>query len=337
MTQWVLLIVSFILAGSSIPKAAHANGPEQAVVKLALYKLLESRCRHYGYGIISPIAGDCRMHANVLLDTLTVRSARLNVGNNTITVGAFYADELTALYTAPRTQRFLETIDHQLRNTSNSFNLWDQALAAANNDFRTAWAWLALIFQDTSEAKMPLRYLLATLPPSYFDSLVRLDRITDALNRLPAQALYPRALAGVHSKALYHFYTIGYMALRTIDQSNRVRFGYSEYLVRANPFIINTVYEYFRNKLVPGISYFPTKINEINLIEVAQTIQQWAHPTDPTNIDRTHHEDTLDDIYLGYAGVEFATRLGSAIPLDRETFIQRFAHDPKRTIQLLYF
>jgi hypothetical protein len=200
-------------------------------------------------------------------------------------------------------------------------NLWETALKYAGDRSR-ALQWVAVLFQDTSPRRTHLRFAEQVWGQSASPTMkVNLDLVSQILERYESWDLadplgkskpihwpYPPEFQDEIGSLPrpYHFYVMAYLS-QLLRKNGETPAADTAYM----PLTLNTYYEV---TTLPGAG-------------VASLIHDPGKITD---------EESLNDIYLGYLGSHFGSRLPGR-PISRSYFSQRLTQDVPRMMRDLYF
>lgn len=284
-----------------------ASGAFQGLVIL----LLKQRCGYYhevswkkllsSFTVSLP---ECTKGAE---DLVSVLNSTRRTAENGAVGGAVFPDALEQLARSQEIKDYLRAIlsqAHQVIRNVRKLNLWEATFEKTGRDSSKALEWIALLFQDSSKTQASISYLRTVLGEPYEETIDLLEEVNAVLKRNPQAVEYypPFVQQQVHSKAYYHFYVIGYLALRLQKES-----AISREMATFLPFMFNTLYESLTNKLAPGVSFVPMRTDQIEWKKVEEMItHQFLFPTDPAPFEGEKYSHALEDIYLGYAGSYFA-------------------------------
>lgn len=358
-----LLCISFSTSSFAKPITAKKSGGEKFIAS-ALKLLLKKRCKHYRAANYD-MANACYQGAQLLPQVMDGRSLKKDPSDaatkNNTPAGAIFANETAEILESQDVRNFIsETLTfHQSHSGSNHIeNLWTWTLKFTGGDSKTALKWLAILFQDT-DALAHIQFLYALYGQNqYREDIKKLAELNLALKTESVFSLFPVEISNEpleHSRALYHFYVVGYLALKLGE--SQIPFRQSA----AVPFIFNTTYEYFRHQLIPGFDHVPTPQTPKDFSpfnrNLWRTIKQFYRPTDPRSIQigkkptnpklykdaKEEFDDLMNDAFMGYAGAFFGSALSEglntekAVPLSYAGFVSGFSAAPWAWIHSQFF
>lgn len=323
--------------------------------------MLGRRCEHYGASVGQK--RECKAIAAELMDALNLRGVTIPKDPQDPDApnfaGAAFPMETIEILKEAAIQEYIHSLSKLAREHSGDpINLWDWTLAHAGGDEIEALRRVAILFQDI-DAFTYTKFLTAIYDDGRYNGLIdEIREIGFALKsdaKVVFKALPQQASADKiqQSKALYHFYVIAYLAYKL--QAAHPRSA----MAKAAPFILNTTYEYFRHRLIPGLDRVPDPMSKkdraaIKFFDIPLTMLQFVRPTDPKSISLgrnptnpglysnadAEYRDVLEDSYMGYAGAIFGASLignSRSYGLEYDEFAKAFAANPKEFIQDAFF
>ena len=250
---------------------------------------------------------------------VTVLDTDVIIPNLTSYIFVAFKNEYLELLSSDVTTKYLNILQNEVNDyllgLNPNFNLWELTLAHYKQTELSSKV-LAILFQDTSNAKLHLLYLEKARikgNASFHINKDLLSKTIDTMNllfdytkvRRDFQPLfYPRSLKGSLNRAIYHFYVMMYlsMRLRTLGVSKEMAYTAS--------LLLNLTYE------------FITTTSDYRYLLV-----------DPEKLDHREHDWKIKDIYAGY--------LGAAMGVERTTskglqfFNDSFAVSTKETVKAM--
>jgi len=164
---------------------------------------------------------------------------------------AFKSDllELLEMY---QTSTFLEGLNAKLNayliGSDKTFNVWEYTLKHYNGHVPSAAKAMAVLFQDTSPAKLHVIYLekkpryRSTIFNKNFELLTQtlstIDMVLDMTDKTNQRIFYPREFNDLMNRSIYHFYVPLHMAQKLKAQ------GVEEHLAFTAPFLLTITYEF---------------------------------------------------------------------------------------------
>lgn len=339
------LILAGLLAIAAVqfnpnPATAAPVGSSSILVKtfsVLFWEMMARRCDHYTT-FLSSERLECKERAT---DLIAHFDLDLMDGPDHQAAGAFYSQRLIKWIQLPATSEYLLATASFLRDhagESHVVNLWEWTLRFTRDDPEQALEWIALLFQDTSDAKIHVKYLRLREGANHLREVEALDQISTQIGATRTFDLFPTVVEGANhfnlNRGLYHFYVMAYMAHQLHEHRPR-----SE-LNATIPFLINTTYEFFRNGLIPGLNEVPSDFSRLTPQMIFTGLRSVILPEDPRPFDANSTDpaiqDALHDIYLGYAGSIWGVGEAAQI-LPYDEFAARLGSDPHRFIRERFF
>lgn len=334
MKKIILLLLVLTFVTSSWGQSSYGNinaegrenkllqfiGGDPALRKVGLYALLATRCTRYvDFGSKS----SCRDAVKKVIKLLSmdVVFTDKESGGDAFIFVAFKKD-LYELLAQPKTTRFLVDLDEKLnqfhQNDLDRVNIWELALFHFRSEFEAAKV-LAVLFQDTSVAKLHLSYLdyQGIKGGKIFqDNKAHLRRCIETINLLLdnnedhyGTLFYPRAVKESLNRNIYHFYVPLYLSM------SLAKMGVSKQNSFVAPFMLTLTYEF--------ITASENESEKFRYILV-----------DPEKLDPVEHAWKMQDIYGGYAAA-FLGAKGQSTPVSLSAMKKTFATSSSEAVKLL--
>lgn len=252
----------------------------------AIHNLINLRCRRY---LPHEERKECglavfRMLHNLDFD-MSFLPQRPHDGKMPPFVFVAFKAELITLLKDPQTGDYLETIARQFEDQAFrpdcQFNLWSETLKFYKGNESKAVSVLAILFQDTSAARIHLEYLarhqVSNTTRFFNPNVSRLSRVIDLMVQIEhespvlyAEIAYPEGQQNQFNNTIYHYYVPWYLAVKLRSQGTAPRFA------GIAPFMLSSTYEFITSH--NGYGHL--------LWDPATVSSEW----------------TMRDIYAGFAG-----------------------------------
>ena len=310
----VLLSIFSLLFVYSVNAQPNAAQSLESVDQFSLLSsLIGKRCDNY---LTKAKLAPCK---EAVSQMVTVLDTGVRIPNLTSYIFVAFKNDYIKLLSSDITTKYLNNLQKEMNDyllgINPNFNLWEVTLAHYKKTELSSKV-LAILFQDTSSAKLHLLYLEKARiqgNPSFYVNKDLLSKTIDTMNlmfdytkigRYFQPLFYPRSLKGSLNRAIYHFYVPMYlsMKLKTL--------GVSKEMAYTAALLLNLTYE------------FITTTSDYRYLLV-----------DPERLDHREHEWKIKDIYAGY--------LGAAMGIERTTskelqfFNDSFAISTKETVKAM--
>lgn len=319
-------------AGGSLSKISDKCS-EQSTTALCIAALLAYRCKQMDPFLI--FGNLCSIAAAEVPSVLDISRIKIQLPNEEGGVTEFnppliYTEKLLSLIQNKDVQNYLDDLPGLMKKAflkQEKFNLFQFTLTRAKTT-DLAIEWLAVLLQDTSGVKLPVRFLSDRFIPKdpdssgsidrdLFRTLLRLEETLDLLEpsnfiRSGAQKfikLYPESVSDAESinPKLYHFYPMAYLSQRMINGG----FGFGPRQSFFLSYLFNADYE-FQN-ISPD--RWPLRL-PAPLPFNSQTVEK------------------LSDVYTGFKGALFGTKRNSKLNL--LTFTKEFSFNPDAQLRRFF-
>ena len=288
MKKVLLSIFSLLFVYSASGQSNAAPGLESADKFSLLSSLISRRCEYY-----LPKAKLTACKASVS-QMVTILDTDVIIPNLTSYVFVTFKNDYLQLLSSEVTSKYLTSLqiemnDYLLGLTPN-FNLWNFTLGFYKQTEMAAKT-IAILFQDTSLAKLHLLYLEKARIKGNASFVINKDllgKTIDTMNfmfdytksRRDFQPLfYPLSLKGKLNRAIYHFYVPMYLSMRLKN------LGAPKDMAFTASLLLNLTYE------------FITTTSDYRYLLV-----------DPEKLDHREHAWKITDIYAGYLGSSMGTQ-----------------------------
>ena len=313
MKKVLLSIFSLLFVYSANGQPNAAQSLESVDQFSLLSSLIGKRCDYY---LTKAKLAPCK---EAVSQMVTILDTGVRIPNLTSYIFVAFKNDYIKLLSTDITTKYLNNLQKEMNDyllgINPNFNLWEVTLAHYKKTELSSKV-LAILFQDTSTAKLHLLYLEKARiqgNASFYVNKDLLSKTIDTMNLLfdytkvarDFQPLfYPRSLKGTLNRAIYHFYVPMYLSMRLKT------LGVSKEMAYTAALLLNLTYEF-----------------------ITTTSDYRYLLADPEKLDRREHDWKIKDIYAGYLGA--AMGAGRNTSKELQFFMDSFDVSTKTAVKAM--